>query len=97
MSFVVDNTNPTKADRQKYIAPAKAAGYRVDGYYFQSVMKDCIARNKRREGKAQVPAMAIASISNKMEMPSMDEGFDRLFFVFLVDGEFVTDEWKDEV
>ncbi|MBO4914202.1 MAG: ATP-binding protein, partial [Oscillospiraceae bacterium] len=27
--YVVDNTNPTRGDRARYIAPAKAEGYRV--------------------------------------------------------------------
>ena len=34
-AFVVDNTNPTRADRSRYIEPAKAAGFKVIGYYFQ--------------------------------------------------------------
>jgi predicted kinase len=95
-SFVVDNTNPTKADRKRFIAPAKAAGYRVDGYFLQSVLKDCIARNEKREGKARVPAKAIAAISNKLEMPSMDEGFDRLFFVTQTGGDFKVEEWRND-
>ena len=92
LSFAVDNTNPTREDRQRYIAPAKAAGYRVDGYFLQSTLKDSIARNEGREGKARVPTKAIAAISNKLEMPSKGEGFDRLFFVRQVDGDFVTEE-----
>jgi hypothetical protein len=34
--FVVDNINTTKADRARYIAPAKLAGFRVTGYYFST-------------------------------------------------------------
>ena len=30
--FVVDNTNPTIAERQVYIRPAREAGFRVIGY-----------------------------------------------------------------
>jgi predicted kinase len=33
---VVDNTNPTRAERQVYIQAAKEAGFQVVGYYFQS-------------------------------------------------------------
>ncbi len=54
-SFVVDNTNPTKADREKYIQIARDHGYRIHGYYFQSSVSDCIARNQKREGKARIP------------------------------------------
>ena len=40
ISFAVDNTNPTIEDRARYILRAKACGYRVDGYFFQSVIAD---------------------------------------------------------
>ncbi|WP_241668729.1 AAA family ATPase [Stutzerimonas nosocomialis] len=33
--LVVDNTNPTLAERAAYIAPARAAGFRVTGYFFE--------------------------------------------------------------
>ncbi|HYM00030.1 MAG TPA: hypothetical protein VEZ90_13835 [Blastocatellia bacterium] len=29
--FVVDNTNITRADRERYIRPARAAGFKVTG------------------------------------------------------------------
>src|SRR5689334_1064942 len=47
-SFVVDNTNPTVEERAKYIAPARAGGFRVVGYYFQSDVGACIRRNSTR-------------------------------------------------
>ena len=34
--MVIDNTNPTVEDRQKYILRAKENGYRVIGYFMQS-------------------------------------------------------------
>src|ERR1700736_4454197 len=46
--FVVDNTNPTRAERQVYIEAAKHAGFRVIGYYFQSKVEDCQRRNAQR-------------------------------------------------
>ena len=39
-SFVVDNTNPTAQDREKYIKLAKNNGYIVYGYYFQSAIAE---------------------------------------------------------
>nr|WP_229638612.1 ATP-binding protein [Waterburya agarophytonicola] len=32
-SMVVDNTNPTKSDRAKYILPAKQHKFKITGYY----------------------------------------------------------------
>ena len=79
--FVVDNTNPTREDRERYIEPAKTQGYRVVGYFMQSRLQECIARNNLREGKERIPAKAIAMTSNRLELPSRSEGFDELFFV----------------
>lgn len=93
-NFVVDNTNPTRLDRERYIIPAKEAGYRVVGYFLESKIKDCMARNALREGKARVPEKAIAATSNKLEIPTYDEGFDELYFV-KNDGVTITVEpWR---
>ena len=93
--YVIDNTNPTRADRARYIPVAKEAGYRVIGYFMQSRLHECIARNDRREGKEKIPAKAIAMTSKKLEMPSRDEGFDELYFV-ANDGETMTiTEWRE--
>lgn len=81
MDFVVDNTNPTREDREYYIRTAKQAGYRIIGYYFESKLRDCIDRNNQRSGKARIPEKAIAATSNKLEIPSWDEGFDELYYV----------------
>ena len=80
-SFVIDNTNPTRADRERYISAAKDKGYHIVAYFMESKIKDCIYRNSLREGKAKVPDKAIAATSNKLEVPSYDEGFDELYFV----------------
>ena len=93
-SFAVDNTNPTRADRERYIAIAKDHGYRIVGYFMESKIKDCMQRNAQREGAARVPEKAIAATSNKLEIPSYDEGFDELYFV-KNDGTTMTiEEWR---
>src|SRR4051812_36659942 len=57
--FVVDNTNVTAQTRAYFIARAKAAGFRVVGYYFRSDVKAALLRNNQREGIARVPVKAI--------------------------------------
>ncbi|MBQ9974869.1 MAG: ATP-binding protein [Clostridia bacterium] len=80
-SYAIDNTNPTREDRHRYISAAKAEGYKIIGYFMESKLKKCIERNDKREECERVPASAIASTSNKLQMPSYDEGFDELYFV----------------
>ncbi len=73
--FVVDNTNPTRLEREKYIAAAKAAGYTVVGYYFESRVADAIARNAAREEATRVPERGILGTSGRLEIPSKSPGF----------------------
>lgn len=94
-SVAVDNTNVTKALRAKYLAPAKAAGYRTVGLFFQSVLSDCLARNETREGAAKLKRLALLGMSAQLELPSKDEGFDSLFFVRIVNELFEIEPWKE--
>ena len=93
--YVVDNTNPTLEDRARYILPAKAAGYRVIGYFMQSRLQECIRRNNQRTGKEVIPPKAIAMTSNRLKLPSREEGFDELYFVSNDGVEMTVSEWRD--
>jgi predicted kinase len=96
--FVVDNTNPTRVERQVYIQPAKDADFRVVGYYFQSRVEDCKRRNGLRPLAEQVPLRGILGTAGRMELPTLIEGFDELFYVRIDEaGRFIIEEWKDEV
>ena len=96
--FVVDNTNPTRAERAVYIRVAKDAGFRVVGYYLQSRVEDCKRRNGQRPPDQQVPLKGILGTAGRMELPNRDEGFDALYYVRIDDtGAFVVEEWSDEV
>ena len=60
----------------------------------ESKLKDCIARNEQRQGAARIPSMAIAATSNRLQIPSYDEGFDELYFV-KNDGQTMTvEKWR---
>lgn len=92
-SFVVDNTNPEISDRARYIQKAKEYSYHVIGIFFQSVVRDCVRRNEERGNK--VPSTAIASASNKLQMPSRAEGFDELYFARIVNNDFEITTWRE--
>ncbi|HUG90014.1 MAG TPA: ATP-binding protein [Planctomycetaceae bacterium] len=95
--FVVDNTNSSRAERLRYIEPARAARYTVVGYYFESKIEDCLRRNAQRPEAERVPDVAIFSAAKRLELPSPDEGLDQLFYVRLQDGAFIVEDWRDEV
>ena len=97
-AFVVDNTNASRAERQRYIAAAKEAGFKVIGYYFQSKVEDCKRRNEQRPEAKRIPVPGILGTAGRLEMPSKEEGFDELFYVRIDEANrFVVEEWRDEI
>ena len=93
-NFVIDNTNPTIDERGKYILRAKGEGYKVVGFFMESKIKDCIERNNQRTGKACIPTTAIAATSNKLQLPSYNEGFDELYFVKNNGLDMAIEDWR---
>lgn len=91
--FVVDNTNIKKEDRQRYIELAKSFGFRVVCYYFPAVVKEVLARNKQRTGKAVIPVPGIFGSLKRLQVPTLDEGFTKLYNVAInASNEFVVEE-----
>ena len=82
-SFVVDNTNPLPADRARYVAPARAAGFRVVAYFFATPLREALRRNNLRKLKQKVPAVAVAGTFKKLQPPTPQEGFDEIHNVEL--------------
>lgn len=96
--FVIDNTNPAVADREPYITAAKAAGFRVACYFFESKIEDCKRRNAGRPNPEQVPVVGILGTRSRLQLPTRAEGFDEMWFVRIAEsGGFVVTEWSDEV
>jgi predicted kinase len=88
-SVVVDNTNPTPADRAVLIQTGQQYGATIVGYYFESNLQECLVRNHQRVGKARVSDVGIFATIKKLVRPSYEEGFDRLLDVrILTDGQF---------
>lgn len=85
LSVVVDNTNPTIEDREPLIRLGRAYNASIIGYYFESRVSECLARNAQRSGKARVPNVALYVTASKMVKPSYTEGFDKLYAVRITD------------
>jgi predicted kinase len=97
-NFVVDNTNPTIEERRRYILPAKEARFEVIGYYFESKISSSLERNQGRLEKQRIPDKGILTTYHKLKIPTLSEGFDRLFYVKIdPQGIFMVEEWQDEV
>ena len=96
--FVVDNTNPRPADRARYVPPARAAGFRVVGYYFQSAVADAIRRNQARPEPERIPVKGLVGTYKALQLPTLAEGFHALYYVTLTtDHGFAVQDWTDAV
>jgi predicted kinase len=96
-AFAVDNTNITREQRARFILPARMAGYRVTGYFFEPAIKDILERNRQRKGKASIPAAGIFGTLKRMQLPELQEGFDELYHVSVsANGEFIVRKWIDK-
>ena len=94
-SVVIDNTNPTKEDREPLIRLGHLYHATVIGYYFDAPTSECLARNRERIGKARVPDKVIYITSKRITLPTFEEGFDALFRVHTKeDGLFEVVDWR---
>ena len=87
--MVIDNTNPTKADRARYIQRAIDAGFEVISYYFETDLNSTLERNKQRQGKAYIPEIGVRATYKKIQISHLSEGFSEIFQVKIIGhGEF---------
>ncbi len=94
--FVIDNTNPTAAERARYLVPAHAAGFQTIGYVFDVDMAASLERNAARPAAERVPPKGIGGTRRRLEIPDLSEGFDQLYRVRIAGcGGFVVERWTD--
>lgn len=93
-AVVVDNTNPAPEDRRPLIEVAVQHSVPVTGYWFESQVDVCRARNELRDGRFRVPDVGLFATAGKLKPPVREEGFDELYFVRLVGSDgFEVDDW----
>src|SRR3954464_2669211 len=56
---VVDSTNVFREERSRYINEAKEKRYEVIGYYFESILSDCLQSNEKRIGKDRIKNVGV--------------------------------------
>jgi predicted kinase len=96
--IVLDNTNLTREEREKYIVTAKSYGFKIVAYYFQTNLERAIEQNNQRIGKAKIPEKGLLGAFKKLQIPNFAEGFDELYYVWINDAsQFVVENWKDEI
>lgn len=92
--FVIDNTNVTAAERARYLAPAREAGFRTVGYFFEPDPRGAFARNAQRAEPRRVPPAGLFGTLKRLEPPTPAEGFDELHRVHVpAPGEFAVEAW----
>ena len=80
-SFVVDDTNTSRSVRARYIHEAKARGFKVVAYFFDTPARTAIGRNNYRKDKKPIPVPAILRAAKALQPPSLEEGLDEIVIV----------------
>jgi len=77
-SVVVDNTSPSRGDREPLVTAAREAGVPVRAVWVATAFDVCLSRNAARVGRARVPDVGMYSTAARFEPPGTDEGFSRV-------------------
>lgn len=75
-SVVVDNTNPSPAERAPLLEIGRAHGALLRAVYLAVPLAECLARNEHRQGRHRVPMVGVLATSKRLTPPSHAEGFD---------------------
>jgi predicted kinase len=74
-SVVVDNTDPSPAERAALVELAAAAGVPARAVFLDVPLETCRRRNEARSGRARVPDVGLFSTAARLVPPTTAEGF----------------------
>jgi predicted kinase len=97
MKMVIDNTNFSVEKRKTYINKIKPHNFHIVGYYFKTDIARSIEWNKRRKESDIIPDIGIFGTHKKLELPTLSEGYDKLYYVDYVENKLIIKDWKNEV
>ena len=69
----------------------------VIGYYFRANLERSLQWNNKKIGKENIPKVGILGTHKRLEIPSIDEGFTKLFYVDIINTSFLIKDWNDEI
>lgn len=90
--MVIDKVNVSEADRQELIQQALSQHFEVVAYYFDVSIDEALKRNNQRHGQANIPEIGIRGTLKRLEKPSFDEGFHRIYSVKVLNNDFEVKE-----
>jgi predicted kinase len=79
--FVVDNTNPTRADRRRYLEAVSTGDFVTRAFFFELSPRDAIGRSLKRPEGERIQPYAIYGTFRRLETPSLEEGFHEVMRV----------------
>jgi predicted kinase len=74
-SVVIDNTDPSPAERAPLVALATEAGVPARAIFLDVPLPVCQQRNEARTGRARVPDVGVFSTAARLVPPTTAEGF----------------------
>lgn len=81
---IIDATNIRRKDRKPFLKIVERYGAVAEAIYFDVPLDTALRRNEGRVRR--VPTEAIASMSNRMQVPKQEEGFAAIYRVTSSDG-----------
>lgn len=97
INMLFDNTNYSIAKRKEYIDKIKPHNYKIIGYYFKMNVPRSIKWNQLREPAQIVPKAAIYTMSKKIELPSLSEGYNELYYIDYKYNKLIVEHWGNKI
>lgn len=86
VSIIVDNTNISPKRRQRYVDAARAYGYKLRAYVFNTPLEVCLERQKSRGPDTWVPESSVLQQYSLLDMGGLSKHFQSVTYIPNADG-----------